>query len=709
MSESASKRQRRAEREEDDAHEEAMMDTDGPQHQQQATASHATHSIGLQAFAQHFSHIRNTQPVVVAYVFSFVSLHLVAALPQRLWRHVGCQITQLVMDTYDTAERRFWCGLSFADAFEWGRQLTRLKSIVVKHPRNLFISRGPPAFIDYIPLSPVIHKVVTASVEGHSEGRRAEAATAAGQLGRGTLESIEYGESGGSTVIVDEDEYRDIRAATEPSVALLSRLDPPPTLTSLTSITVQGYELSYPGRGRHWQLPSLEAVQLGGIVCGDGVLEVLEGLVGMSRCLKELHVECHPDVTANSLAQIPVAAAGQPGSLSQLEDVGTLRMSSASARGLERLQAVLVDRGCRSIKKLSMKLKDSFIDSHIFATLSAIETFARAVSVRPDIPVDISIFDTSNAFDLSLLCGVPTRPEPSPFVQKHIQQLAAKAHTVSPAILPNHTTNPLDTPSPAAIALAQSLTFLKAERVEVMRSQVGLDADPLVIDSMPNNAFPAASSLSIHDSNGHVIARKLLTKMPAVKRIELWHSTEEQAVGVLQAVGGERELECFEATSVTDVGEGGLTWGDMADQLPTITVLDSSVEVPRDLGDGDALASSASPASGRCSRSEASRSSTSRCCGQLEVRALGGWWRSGPTATPLKALTAGFASVGGDFPGGVRIRSLSKHSTPNKEDRSVAPLLPREDAWSVGLCRPRGWQRAVVTEGCSHGWLAGVD
>ncbi|CEM39409.1 unnamed protein product [Vitrella brassicaformis CCMP3155] len=601
MSESASKRQRRsAEREEDDSndgHQEAVMDTDGQQQQQQqqpaATASHTTHSIDLEAFAQQFSQI----PVVVANVFSFVSLHLVAALPQRLWCHVGCQITQLVMDTHDTAERRFWCGLSFADAFEWGRRLTRLRSIVVKYPWTLTLPGRQRHTYEYRNLSPVIEKLVTALVEGHSEGRRGAAATAAGQPAPTTLESIDISE--GSIITGDKAEGRDIRAATEPSAALSPPLNPPPTLTSLTSIMIPGYGPSCPGHGRHWQLPSLETVQ---VVRGTVYPEMLGGLVATSRCLKELHVECSTYAMADSLRRIPTATAGQPGPLSQLEDIGTLRMSSADS--LEGLQAVLVDRGCRSIKKLSVKLEGSYITSSIFATLSAIESFARAVCVSPDI-VDIKRADD---FDLSLLCDVPTRPEPSLFVQKHIQQLAAGAACVAFDVDPQHFATPLDTPSPAAIVLAQCLTFPNVKDVAVVDQddwepdddgeldvyagdELDDDAgqpDPLVLDSIPDNAFPDASGLRCHSRKGLAIGRRLLTKMPAVKRITLGRSTEEQAVGMLQAVGGERDLECFEATSVTGVGEGGLTWGDMADQLPTIKRLDLRVEVPEDLGDGDA-------------------------------------------------------------------------------------------------------------------------
>jgi len=186
-------------------------------------------------------------------------------------------------------------------------------------------------------------------------------------------------------------------------------------------------------------------VQVEGRVDDGGVLGEL---VATSRRLKELHVESNPDAMAESLRRITVAAAGQPGPLSQLEDIGTLRMRTG-ARGLEGLQAVLVDRGCRSIKKLSIKLEDWCIDSSIFATLSAIEASTRAVCVRPDIPVDVKT--AIEVFDLSLLCDTPTSPEPSPFVQRHIQELVAKASevsfTIAPTTSPPHSTRPAPLPS----------------------------------------------------------------------------------------------------------------------------------------------------------------------------------------------------------------------------------------------------------------------
>ncbi|CEM34804.1 unnamed protein product [Vitrella brassicaformis CCMP3155] len=531
----------------------------------------ASHSIDLEAFAQRFSQI----PVVVAYVFSFLSLHLVAALPRRLWRHVGCQITQLVVGAYDTAERRFWCGLSFSDAFEWGRQLTRLESIIVEYPRGLFIQRSTPAGRPYgcdsRTLPQMSDKAVTALVEGHSEG----------QPSRPTIGQLHYSE--GKTVTISEDEYRYIRAEREQCATL--PLDPALTLTSITSIT--GIPTLCPGRGRHWQLPSLERVQIEGPVGAQMLGEV----VATSRCLKQLQVECTPDVMADSLRCIPVTADGKSGPLSQLEDIGTLKVFTWRAAGLERLQAVLVDRGCRAIKELSVDLGEAEIDGNMFKTLSAIDTFTRTVCVSPGIPVDIKV---NGRFNLSLVCEVPTRPAPSFFVQKHIQQLAAKSLRASFSLRPRHLTTPLDTPSTAAIALAECLTFPEVRDVVITKSHDwGPDADaeqpdPVMIDSMANNAFPAASSLSVHTCKGHVIARRLLSKMPAVRRIELTHPTEEQAVNVLQTVGGERELEYFHATWVKGVGVGGVTWGDMTDQLPAIERLFTTIEAPEDLGDGDA-------------------------------------------------------------------------------------------------------------------------
>ncbi|CEL91699.1 unnamed protein product [Vitrella brassicaformis CCMP3155] len=559
MSESAPKRQRRAaEAEEDelkDGHDEAMMDTDSPQ-QQQATPSH---TIDLEAFAQQFRQI----PVVVAYVFSFLSLHLVAALPQRLWRHVGCQITRLVMDTHDTAERRFWCGLSFSDAFEWGQWLTRLKSIVNRYPFALLIPGGTPVrryARETHSLPYMRDKIVTALVEGHSEGRRAAAATATGQQAGSTLESIEFSKFD-SSVTVDEAEGRTFRAAEQRSASLPPPIDPPPTLASLTSLT--GLTGLCVGNGRHWQLPSLETVQIDGTVRRESLGE----LVATSRRLKELQVGCHPNVMTGMLAQIPKAAAGQPGPLSQLEDIGTLSMH-ASAAGLQRLQAVLVDRGCRSIKKLSVTLEDYRIDSRIFETLQAMEALTRTVCVRPDIPVGIR---TRQDFELSLLCEVPTRPEPSPFVQKRLQQLAAASQRPCFTICSHRltTTGPLDTASPAARSLAHCLTFPKAERV-MINGDLEPDADesdPVVLDSMPPNAFPAASLLCSYSNKGLAISRRLVTKMPVVKSIFL-HRPTEQAVAVLQALGGERELKSFHADFVK------------AGHLRT--------ELPEDLGDGDA-------------------------------------------------------------------------------------------------------------------------
>ncbi|CEM38506.1 unnamed protein product [Vitrella brassicaformis CCMP3155] len=359
------------------------------------------------------------------------------------------------------------------------------------------------------------------------------------------------------------------------------------SLTSITSLT-GGDELSCLGRGRHWRLPSLERVQTDGTVWP----KVLGELVCTSRSLKELHVECDTDVMADSLRFIPVAAAGQPGPLAQLEDIGTLRMLSGSAEDLTRLQAVLVDRGCRSIKKLSVKVQFHLIDSRIFETLLAIETFTRAVCVRPDIPVGIKA--GIDSFDLGLLGDVPTLPAPSFFVQKQIQQLAAASQVAYFTIRPRHLTAPLHAPSTAASVLAQCLTFPNAKGVTVtaphdLEPAADAELDPVVLESMPHNAFPAASRLRSHSSKGCAISRRLLAKMPVVKSIDLWGTcpTHADAVGVVQAVGGERDLDYFDAGRVTGVGEGGLSWGDIADQLPTIKRLVIAVKVPQDLGDGD--------------------------------------------------------------------------------------------------------------------------
>ncbi|CEM01731.1 unnamed protein product [Vitrella brassicaformis CCMP3155] len=335
-------------------------------------------------------------------------------------------------------------------------------------------------------------------------------------------------------------------------------------------------------------------------------------MVGASRRLKELQVHSNPDSMANTLRRLPAAEARQPGPLSQLEDVGTLTFVTMGAdigfdgwrEGLGRLQTVLVDRGCRSIKRFKAKFEMEPIDRRIFPTLSAIETFTRTVCVKPDIPVDISILlseehlHETEYFDLGLLCDVPTRPEPSPFIQRHIQQMAAASLSAFFTVRPHHLTNPgpLDTPSPAAIALAHSLTFTKVldvvitEDDDVVYAEEEVQPDPVVLNHLPHNAFPAARRLIVNSREAKVMGRKMVHKMPAVKEIDLsvTDPTEEQAVGMLQALGRGRHLERFDSGCVMGLGEGGVTWGDMADKLPTISVLEMFVEVPEDLGDGDA-------------------------------------------------------------------------------------------------------------------------
>jgi len=194
--------------------------------------------------------------------------------------------------------------------------------------------------------------------------------------------------------------------------------------------------------------------------------ETLGELVATSRRLRELDVWIDPDELADALEAIPVPAegGGQSGPLSRLEHIGTLTFGSGDGpfsekwalsigewtAALQRLQTVLVDRGCRSIKMLNVRF-ESDVYFHIFAALSAIETFTRTVCLSPDIPVNITemplVDDFETFFDMSLLCAVPTRPSPSPFVQRHLQQLAADTLKACFVVRPEHFTDPLDTPN----------------------------------------------------------------------------------------------------------------------------------------------------------------------------------------------------------------------------------------------------------------------
>ncbi|CEL91705.1 unnamed protein product [Vitrella brassicaformis CCMP3155] len=143
------------------------------------------------------------------------------------------------------------------------------------------------------------------------------------------------------------------------------------------------------------------------------------------------------------------------------------------------------------------------------------------------------------------------------------------------------------------------MTFLKADQVEVFEQEGFLgaqwepDADaeppnPTVIDKLPASAFPTASRLYIYSSKAYAIGKKLASKMPAVRDIELHETIEADTVGVLEAVGGGGGPVRCEVRHMRGVSEEGLRWGDKAGELPSIERLHVCVEVPEDLGDGDA-------------------------------------------------------------------------------------------------------------------------
>ncbi|CEM11842.1 unnamed protein product [Vitrella brassicaformis CCMP3155] len=592
----------------------------------EAAASSSTktsHSVDLDAFARQFTGI----PAIIGCVFSFLSLHLMAQLPKRLWRHVGARVTRLFINTCNGAERRFWCGLSFDAAFSFGRLLTQIECIVIRFPSGSYVRiRIPPSSCGRTSSGPSIRysrilirrgaDIVTALVEGHCDRQR-------GQAARSTLESIEFSTSQ-LRLSLDDDEYDQAESVWQ-HAALAPPLDTPPTLHSLTSISGFGEHdfmpASFYRQDRHWQLPSLQRLQTLADRPSDRDGQPCWGvprlLLRACRSLREVDMAMPPGHVAEALAEIPIAQDGQPGPLSQLQDIGplicmhhhpvdvitagynagcTIIPPDEWAAGVGRLQGVLVARGCRSIKSVTVDLGwHEPVDSSMFEALSAIEAFTRTVYDRL-------------LFDLSLLCDVPVHPVASPFVRRHLLQMAADVSKVSFLIQPQHVTAPLDTPTPAAKALAQAMRFPKATSVKVIdfpdMEELEADTpppDPLVIDELPDAAFPTASRLTIGRSLGSVIERKLVTKMPVLAKIEIGGSwelvetsegvPEADAVRVLEAVGADRHLDLFrvdDSCFVTGVGEGGVTWGERTDELPSMEKLELSVEVPEHLADSDA-------------------------------------------------------------------------------------------------------------------------
>ncbi|CEM33089.1 unnamed protein product [Vitrella brassicaformis CCMP3155] len=368
-------------------------------------------------------------------------------------------------------------------------------------------------------------------VEGHIAARRA-AKMEGGTLHTITIEGIQLTRKERETV-----------TRTHPPLPPLA--DPPPALPALTNIV--GLMPVHQGLAdRRWRVPSLAVVQQEG---WDA--DTLGRFISTSSSLRRVFVGGSSSFDEGGWAGvfegIPETPPGQQGGpLSQLEAIGTIKIrgNSTDQLGVERLQAVLLARGCRrSLQRLDVSCDLFDAGRRTFPVLLAVDRLATECC-RQDAPVTFTSpgSPVCTYFDLNMFHHSEIPTHPSPWLKSVIQQLARQVTQVQYSLTQDDLTDDLRNPSESAIDIANTLTFDEAGSVEV-RNAYDFDppanADsphPSIIAHLPQQPFPKATHLWIGSRLGGAAGRLLAAKMPdKVGGVDTRWGGEDELVG---AAGG---------------------------------------------------------------------------------------------------------------------------------------------------------------------------
>ncbi|CEM33093.1 unnamed protein product [Vitrella brassicaformis CCMP3155] len=427
----------------------------------------------------------------------------------------GAQCRQLDIDSSRAADRAFWQTMPVNVAKTWGGRMPKLTRIWCCHPA------GGGAWC---------LNVITALIEGHTEGRTAMVAEKRGEAERrGEAADIPDG--------------------------------------SLTAITFEAAELS-------------EAHEH---------IDTLGPLVGSSRCLRVFDVPSTVDQKAEVLEEVPVAAEeGQPGPLANLEDIGTIEVPgdlmdpevlTVWCTRLQELGSTLVARGCRrSLRSLKVNFVDeSIVGPGVFDIAVALQSFASAVCIG-DVP--ISFTSAAPRFHLSVLYCPLFPAAPSLILETVLRQLADQAARVLVDV-EFHLATPV---TPAMLDMARGLAFNKATSVTVLGGDqpaqpAPTNPAPALIEQI--QPMPQASFLSLDKHTALAAGIQLASKMPNLRRLNTSDMTEEWAVEAIKAIGWEREFDMVTAIAIRGLGSGDvISIGDHADEFPHITTLGVDLTVP---------------------------------------------------------------------------------------------------------------------------------
>ncbi|CEM17806.1 unnamed protein product [Vitrella brassicaformis CCMP3155] len=493
----------------------------------------------------------NAPPGLLSIVIAFLPIHLLMQLqlPPLTWQLTARKQHHLTVSAADEDERSFWQRTTIDLVKEWATYLRQLTCVVLCYPL------GFPSWC---------FDVFVAIIEGHIAGRR-EA-----NLGGETLETIAIeGLQRTGTAR---------RARTDP--LLPAPLDPLPTLDALTTIAGLTHQHEVVA-DRHWLVPSFAVVGQEG---WDA--DRLGRLISSSRSLRCVDGSFKGEEWADVFERIPAAPVGQQGPLAQLEGIGTINIDDGDHRaGIDRLQEVLIARGCRrSLKQLHVVFEEHFyIDRPSIPVLQAVNRLV-TTCCRQDAPLTLTPAGPFY-FGLDIFYHGEFPDHPSPSFKTMIQQLAERATKVKYILSQQDLTDNLDSPSPSAIDVASSLSFDKATMVVVQ------DAPDFVPPGNTPSPHPAIitflqpfstqatvlgvwSDLGLGGAAGRLLADKMpkeLTRVGFDPRM----SGAEEKVGVLTGLGREREVG---TVSVWGIGVDQLVGA--ANELPTIRELSFELTLP---------------------------------------------------------------------------------------------------------------------------------
>ncbi|CEM10280.1 unnamed protein product [Vitrella brassicaformis CCMP3155] len=495
---------------------------------------------------------------LLSYMMAFLPVNLMVQLAKSIWQHAAPDLSDVTISSATREERSFWQHVHLAFVTQLAARLTRLTTITLRYPDGFRLW---------------CFDVFVAIIEGHTAGRRAA------NLTGGTLHIIAV--KRGVRLIGTA---RQTVARTHPS--LPAPLDPPPTLHALT--TIAGLRDDHEELAeRGWLVPSLAVVRQEG---WDA--DRLSQLISSSRSLWCVDGTFVGEEWADVFEDIPATPAGQQGGpLAQLEEIGTILVEGDDLAGLNRLQEALVARGCRrSLKQLHVEFGAARIDRHTLPSLLALDRLV-GTCWRLDAELILEVTTTSRFdFDLSMFYDTdfPTRPSPS--LKTMLQQLARQAQWVKYILSQQDLIDNLGSPSQSAIDIVSSLSFRQAYAVAAGYAP-GFDPPantpsphPAIITHMqPLPKFSEVLTfLCVQSKLRGAAARLFATKMPRkIERVVIGYlSSGEEKVGVLTALGSEREVGTVEMRQV-DVDQ----LVGAADGLPTIRELEFTLTLPNGVED----------------------------------------------------------------------------------------------------------------------------